>query len=208
GMGLGVRLETVGGQHTAWVGGDGSGYSTALWLAPGAATAVILLANIQQPAVLPLLARSIGLGTLGIDPEADQRAQAGPVDPALADRLTGYFAPSPGLLTNLEIWAAYGGGLAVRRRRDRLALSAQMAPSETRDLLPTDDPLAYRYRSAGGTPLVVFKTGPDGRAERLCIGLYELYRRPGHHSLGARLLMAAAALLVVFVLIVTLTLTA
>lgn len=199
-MGYGLRVETVGAARVAWLNGQIGGFSAALCVAPHSQTAAVLMANKRTDGGLGTVARRAVLGLCGLsdDPApTDDPAPAGDVD------LRGYYAPSAGLLTNIEVWSAYGGGVNVGRRGAGWALSAQIDPMEKRDLTPAGAPDAFRYRSAGGNPLVVFDIdATNGRARALHIGLFTLYRRPRWHSLGWRLLLATAALLLIFAALV------
>ena len=198
GMGYGFRVDVMDGHPIAWINSDIEGYSAAMWLAPESQTAVIALMNTRRDGLLAALARKIISGLLDIEttPSTQTLAQV-----ANAADFVGYFAPTPGLLTNLELWAAYGGGISVRQKGGQLRINGQIDPATTRPLYPTDSPLAFRYQSAGGMPLLVFKRGADDTVDRLCIGLYELHRTSYWRSLGGRLMLVVGGAGLAFVLI-------
>ncbi|TVR24707.1 MAG: class A beta-lactamase-related serine hydrolase [Anaerolineaceae bacterium] len=199
-MGYGLRVEEVGGQRIAWLNGQIGGFSAALCIAPQTQTAAILMANKRTDGGLGTVARRAVLGLCGLSDEPPPADDSAPVTSA---DLRGYYAPSAGLLTNVEVWSAYGGGVNVARRGAGWALSAQIDPMEKRALTPAHPPDGFRYRSAGGHPLIVFDIdAASGRARALHIGLFTLYRRPRWHSLGWRLMLATAALLLAFGLLV------
>jgi CubicO group peptidase (beta-lactamase class C family) len=197
GMACAFRVQTVAGRRFIWLNSEVPGYSAALWLAPASGTAVILLANKATDGVLGTVAEKLIYGL------TDTEIPPAPATVPPAHLLAGYYAPSPGLLTNLDLWSAYGGGVSVRRRRSVWVISGQIDPSTTRQLHATQDPLAFRYRSNRGEPLVVFHPGAEGETiQRLSIGLYDLHRRPFTHSLGARLILFVFFALAVFIVLV------
>lgn len=101
----------------------------------------------------------------------------------------GYYAPSAGLLMNLQIWLAYGGGITVGKRH---TLNGQMDPMNKIKLMPTTQPDVFLLPS--GNRVVIDD-------ERLLIGLNELYRHPWLHSLGGKLSLLTFVVFVVFMLI-------
>jgi CubicO group peptidase (beta-lactamase class C family) len=180
GMGLGFFLTEINGHRVARY----DSRAGSLWLAPDDLTAVVVL-NDGKPTTL---ARDL-MQQMFVQPgEINRRAAT------INRNLTGYYAPPPGLLLNLPIWHRYGGGVRIRVRRGRLVLAGQMDPAQTTPLDATDDPLAFR----AGDQWLVFDD------DRLYLGLHLLHRRPYRESLGGRLLMFIAAVMVVFLLVLIL----
>lgn len=202
GMGLAFRVDEVGDHRIAWLNGSTGGFAASLFIAPNDNAAVILLANVARGDALSATARSILSDLLAVDVSPPAAGQS--PTPTDASALTGYYAPSPGLLTNLPVWAAYGGGLTVKARRGDLRIAGQIDPTRTRALHPTDEPLLFTYESAGGHTHLTFAADDTGHIDRLYVGLYALYRRPYWHSLGGKLLLFSMAVLIAFLLIAAL----
>ncbi len=200
GMAYGLRAQKINGQRIAWLNGQIPGFSSALCIAPQTQTAAILLANAPTDGALSALARRAVLTLMNADvaPIAPDEAPSAPV----TTDFRGYYAPSPGLLTNIEVWGAYGGGLSVRRSKNAWVIRGQMNPAESHPLQATDDAHAFTIGASAHAPLIVFQPGTDGHAARLEIGLFALHRRAWHNSLGARLMMAVLVLFLLFGLIV------
>ena len=178
-----------------------AGFSGALCLEPNTQTAVILLADMPTEGVLGSVARGAVLNILDITPAPPQSLSA-PSTP----KLKGYYAPSAGLLTNIEIWNAYGGGLSIHHKRDGLKIAAQIDPTVHHPLYPTPQPDLYYFTTAKNQPSwVAIEVDPDGTVQRLHIGLFTFYRRPSYESLGVRLLLLVVLLMVLFVIIIILT---
>lgn len=180
GMGLGFFLTEINGHRVARY----DSRAGSLWLAPDDLTAVIVL-NDGKPTTL---ARDL-MQQMFVQPgEINRRAAT------INRNLIGYYAPPPGLLLNLPVWHRYGGGVSIRVRRGRMVLAGQMDPAQTTPLHATDDPLVFR----AGDQWLVFDD------DRLYLGLHLLQRRPYRESLGGRLLMFIAAVMVVFLLVLIL----
>lgn len=192
-MGLGFMLQPRGDEFIAWHSGKGDGFSVTCWLAPAAQTGVILWTNHACDG-LDATARATLLSLLD-----DAQTEPTPSTPAQTDlkALTAYYAPSPGLLTNLTLWKSFGGGVTIRTKRDGLRISGQIDPATSRPLLPTGDPAIFRHGSADG-PLVIFER------DRVLIGLYTLYRRSFWHSLGGKLALFVVGAFVAFMLVLLL----
>lgn len=200
-MSYGLRLQTVQQATLGWINGQMAGFSGALCLEPDTQTAVILLADMPTEGVLGSVARGAVLNILDITP-APPQSLSSPSTP----KLKGYYAPSAGLLTNIEIWNAYGGGLSIHHKRDGLKIAAQIDPTVHHPLYPTPTPDLYYFTTAKNQPSwVAIEVDPDGTVQRLHIGLFTFYRRPSYESLGVRLLLLVVLLMVLFVIIILLT---
>jgi CubicO group peptidase (beta-lactamase class C family) len=201
-MGYGLRLQAIDQTKLAWLNGQMAGFSGALCLEPDSQTAVILLANMPTESLLGSVARQAVLNVLNRTPSAPQPA---PNQPNL--RLKGYYAPSAGLLTNIEVWNAYGGGVNIHQKGGQVKISAQIDPTRHRPLIPTIQPDLYYFTTAKNQPSwVAIGFAPDGTAQHLHIGLFTFYRRPFYESLGMRLLFLTFLLLTIFFIIILLSL--
>lgn len=197
-MGYSLRTQDIQQTRLAWINGQISGFSGALCLAPQTQTAVILLANIPTESALGSVARQAVMKLLDITPTPPKPA---PLQANIS--LKGYYAPTAGLLTNIEVWNAYGGGLTIKQRNQAVKIAAQIDPTINRELNPTADPHLYYFTSSQNQPSwVAVDFDPTGKAERLHIGLFTLHRRPVYQSLGAKLIFVIFLLLALFFMIV------
>lgn len=197
-MGYGLRLQTLDNTLIGWINGQIEGFSSALYLAPETQTAVILLANITSESLFGSVARQIILNLLDINPAPPQPA---PTHPNL--NLKGYYAPSGGLLTNIEVWNAYGGGLTISQRGGKITVSAQIDPTVSRVVNATPDPNLYYFLAGKNQPSWMAITfDAQGNAQTVQIGLFTFHRRPYIQSLGAKLMIVILLLLFLFFMIV------
>jgi CubicO group peptidase (beta-lactamase class C family) len=197
-MGYGLRVQTANGQKVAWSNGQITGYSSAICIAPESQTAVILLANSSTDGALGTIARRAVLTLIDAQPQI----QSKPNMTSKPLNLTGYYAPSAGLLTNIELWGAYGGGLRVQLRGGQWRIHGQMNPTESHPLQATEDEDAFRVGDSPHAPMIIFADEINGQPHQLTIGLFTLYRRGWWHSLGAKLIMAIGLLFLLFMVIV------
>jgi CubicO group peptidase (beta-lactamase class C family) len=205
GMGLGFFLDRLG-EHRV-VGHDGNlpGFAAGLLLAPDDGLGLVVLTNTATPFGMHLLARSLLRTLLGVVDEAAELPQGTVVErPQQWKQLAGFYAPDPGLLTNVRSWQLFGGELQVLVRHQQLLVRALSPMAELRRglrLYPSDpeDPLVFAVDAGGLVVPLAFRPGPSGQAAGLAVGypaLAVLHRRPAWRSSRVRLralTIAAAA---------------
>jgi hypothetical protein len=94
------------------VGHDGNlpGFASVLLLAPDDQVGVVALTNTATPFGAHLLAEAILRSELGLPPAVSRLPRPDvPGRPETWDELAGYYAPGPGLLTNVRTWQLAGG---------------------------------------------------------------------------------------------------
>jgi hypothetical protein len=172
GMGLAFDLGREGMVRTAAKGGTVAGFHSTLVLAPDERTGLVVLTNTgglsAQGAATPLgtaLLRS--LLRLPTDPV---RADVEP-HPEVWSELCGWYAPTPGPVTNLFTRALMGAGAEVMVERKTLLLKPMSPVPAMRRGMPLhaddgDDPYVYRIDLSDvgmGTLPLVFARGTAGR---------------------------------------------
>jgi len=186
GMGLAFDLGDEGGVRIASKTGTVAGFHSMLALAPDRQTGLVVLANTGglngQGAAVPLgaaLLRSL-LG-LPVDPLGTDIEP----HPQVWSELCGWYAPTPGPVTNLFTRALMGAGAEVVVERNALTLKPMSPiPAMRRGmrLHPADcgDPYVFRIdlsdMGMGAMP-VVFAPSPDGRM-RYFMDLIEFDKQP------------------------------
>lgn len=202
GMGLGFDLGAEDGRRVAAKDGVVSGFLAAMALAPSAGTGVLALANTGG-----LSGRGAAIEVVGavlrelLDlPENPVRHDIAP-RPDVWRQLCGWYAPAPGVVTNLFTRALMGAGAEVLVEGRRLVLkplSPVPALRRGMTLHPDDakDPYAFRvdFSSLGmGTlPVVFATTAGGGPVVRLWLDLMGFDKRPDVRN-PRRLVEAALA---------------
>lgn len=207
GMGLGFDLGAEDGRRVAAKDGVVSGFLAAMALAPSARSGVLALANTGGLSGRGAPVEVVGAvlrGVLGL-PEDPVRHDIAP-RPDVWGQLCGWYAPAPGVVTNLFTRALMGAGAEVLVEGRRLVLKPLTPIPALRrgmTLHPDDakDPYAFRvdFSSLGmGTlPVVFATTDGGGAAVRLWLGLMGFDKRPDARNprrlVGAALAAAAVA---------------
>ncbi|WP_344063444.1 serine hydrolase domain-containing protein, partial [Terrabacter lapilli] len=207
GMGLGFDLAAEDGRRVAAKDGVVSGFLSAMALAPSAGTGVLALANTGGLSGRGAPVEVVGavLRELLDLPEDPIRHDITPRPDVWAE-LCGWYAPTPGMVTNLFTRTLMGAGAEVVVEDRRLVLKPLTpVPALRRGMVlhPDDpkDPYAFRvdFSSLGmGTLPVVFATTDDGgRVGRLWLDLMGFDKRRDTRNprrlLGAGLAAATVA---------------
>lgn len=186
GMGLAFDLARDGGERIVSKTGTVAGFHSMLALAPEARTGVVVLTNTGglsgQGAAVPLggaLLRSL------LDLPADPVGTDVEPHPQVWSELCGWYAPTPGPVTNLFTRALMGAGVEVVVEQKTLMLKPMSpVPAMRRGmrLYPddADDPEVFRIDLSdigmGAMPLV-FARDPAGRL-RFFMDLIEFDKQP------------------------------
>jgi CubicO group peptidase (beta-lactamase class C family) len=199
GMGLAFFLHDFDGRRVVGHDGNLPGFASALLLAPDDQAGVVVLTNTARPFGAHLLAEAILRSELGL-PAAGSRLPRPdvPERPETWDELVGYYAPGPGLLTNVRTWQLVGGEVQVLVRGERLvarALSPLRGLRRGARLHSVDrhDPTSFELNAGGMVVPVVFRREGDGQI--MCLGhpmLSSLRSRPWWRSSRPRVRALAA----------------
>lgn len=204
GNGLAFSLNDCGGHAVYGHDGNMPDFASILLVAPDTGVGVVVLTNTGTVAGANQLAWAVLREALGVPDPAGQLVQEPVIDPPQRwGRLTGFYAPAPGFLTNVRTWQMLSGEAQVVIRGRRLQLRALSMVRSIRHglvLYRTDpaDPARYAFIYEGIVVPVVFEDGADGRAECLKIGRpvnVVLYRRRAIRSSSVRLRVAGLAAL-------------
>jgi hypothetical protein len=149
-----------------------------------------------------LLAASMLRCQLGLDDRTSNLPRPDIAEsPHLWAELTGYYAPSPGFLTNLRAWQITAGEVQVLVKKRHLVVRALSPLPELRKglrLYPIDesDPLLFAVNVEGLFVPVAFQRDHTGQVIVLCLGapaMATLHRRPTWRSSRVRLETLSAA---------------
>ena len=201
GMGLAFFLHTFDGHRVVGHDGNEPGFASALMIAPEDRTAVVVLTNTTTTFGAPILAEAILRDQLALPdancclPRPDAREQ-----PELWDDLTGYYAPEPGLLTNVRTSMLLAGEAHVLIKHGHLTVRALSPLPELRTgvrLFPVDrqDPTLFAVNAGGMLVPVAFNRATSDQVGAMCIGhplLSTLHRRPWWRSSNVRLRVGSA----------------
>jgi CubicO group peptidase (beta-lactamase class C family) len=182
--GLGVFLDRIDGHRIVYHPGDFPGYEAALFVAPDDGVGAVVLCNSTARGAALRLARQLVTRALGVDTDIDTdrgiEGRAADWLPAgVVDRVVGDYAAEPGWRQNLRVAAMTGGRLTVAARDGGLVIKSRFgalrAPRELVSVAGSDD-MHFRLQLRGApydrVPLdAVFLPGPDGRAERVDLGM-------------------------------------
>jgi hypothetical protein len=202
GMGLGVFLDRLGDHRVVGHDGNLPGFAAGLLVAPDDGLGVVVLTNTATPFGAHLLTRVVLGALLEVpDPAAQLPRQAVADQPHRWVQLAGFYAPDPGLLTNVRAWQLFGGEVQVlvwHRQLVVRALSPMAALRRGLRLYPTDadDPLVFAADAGGLLVPLAFRLDPSGHAAGIGIGypaMATLRRRPAWRSSRLRLRALAAA---------------
>lgn len=186
GMGLAFDLGREGAVRTASKSGTVTGFHSILALAPDERTGLVVLTNTgglsAQGAAMPL---STGLLRHLLRLPADPVRTDLEPHPQVWSELCGWYAPTPGPVTNLFTRALMGAGAEVVVERRTLMLKPMSpVPAMRKGMrLHADDgadPYLFRIDLSDmgmGTMPVVFARGADGRT-RFFMDLIEFTRQP------------------------------
>ena len=170
-------------------------------IAPEDRTAVVVLTNTTTTFGAPILAEAILRDQLDLpDANACLPRPGVPEQPALWDDLIGYYAPEPGLLTNVRTWMLLAGEAHVLIKHGHLTVRALSPLPELRtgvQLFPVDrqDPTLFAVNAGGMLVPVAFNRPTRDQVGAMCIGhplLSTLQRRPWWRSSNVRLRARAA----------------
>lgn len=196
GMGLGFFLDRLGEYRVVGHDGNLPGFAAGLLLAPHEGLGVVVLTNTATLFGVHLLARSVLRALLGV-PDPASLLPRGEVAhrPWRWDQLVGFYAPAPGLLTNVRAWPMLGGEVQVLVRHRQLlvrALSPMAGLRRGLQAYPTDpeDPLVFAIDAGGLVVPLAFQPDASGQAAVLAVGyplLATLRRRPAWRSSRVRL---------------------
>ncbi|MGA9161971.1 MAG: serine hydrolase domain-containing protein, partial [Actinomycetota bacterium] len=207
GMGLAFFLHDFDGRRVVGHDGNLPGFASALLLAPEDQVGVVVLTNTATLFGAHLLAEAILRAELALPPAGSGLPRPGvPENPATWEELVGYYAPDPGLLTNVWPRSLVGGEVQILTMGDHLVARALSPSRELRRgarLHPVDrdDPANFELNAGGMVVPVVFRRDPDGQV--ICVGhpmLSTLRKRPRWRSsrLRLRALTVAGAAAAVF----------
>ncbi len=201
GMGLAFFLHAFDEHRVVGHDGNEPGFASSLMIAPEDRTAVVVLTNTTTTFGAPILAEAILRDQLDL-PDANSclpRPDV-PEQPALWNDLTGYYAPEPGLLTNVRTWMLLAGEAHVLIKHGHLTVRALSPLPELRmgvQLFPVDrqDPTLFAVNAGGMLVLVAFNRPTRDQVGAMCIDhplLSTLQRRPWWRSSNVRLRASAA----------------
>jgi CubicO group peptidase (beta-lactamase class C family) len=176
GMGLAFWLDHVGPHRIVGHDGNLPGFASSLVVAPDDGVAVVALTNNSSFIGAHLLAHGVLRSMLGaVDPSAELlKADVAP-SPHLWSELAGYYAPTPGFLTNLRSWQMVGGEVEVLVKSRRLIIRGlSMLPVLRRGLelypVDPDDPLLFAVEVEGLVVPVAFARNEPGCIDSVAVG--------------------------------------
>jgi CubicO group peptidase (beta-lactamase class C family) len=188
GMGLAYFREDFDGHRIVWHTGGLPGFVSCVMVAPEEGLGVVVLNN-SGSLISFTLGESLLRAALGV-PQLDHETAAPPVDPAVADRVVGVYAPEPGPLTNLRHLSLYGSELTVSVRDGRLVARGLLGPFRKGiELHPAapDDPLLFEavVERLGGRQRAhfAFQEDADGSVTAVAGDTFRFVRRPAWRSL-------------------------
>ena len=200
GMGLAFFRHDFDGHRVVGHAGNLPGFASALLLAPDDGVGVVVLTNTATLVGAHLLAEACLRSELGLPDPATRLPRPGvPEHPEAWHGLTGYYAPPPGLLTNVRTWPLLGGEVQVVTRNGHLLARALVPVPYLRGgarLYPVDagDPMVFQVNAGRMVVPVVFRPAAGGH--EMCVGhpvLATLRGRPGWRSSRVRLRAVAGA---------------
>jgi CubicO group peptidase (beta-lactamase class C family) len=198
GMGLAFFLHDFDGHRVVGHDGNLPGFASALLIAPEDRVGVVVLANTATLFGAHLLAEAILRSELDLPPAGSRPPRPDlPQRRKAWDEVVGYYAPDPGVLTNVRRWALIGGEVQILAGGGHLVARALSPSRELRGgarLHPVDrhDPTWFELDAGGMLVPVAFRGDGDGRV--MCVGhpmLSTLGRRPWWRSSRLRLRAAA-----------------
>jgi hypothetical protein len=199
-MGLAFFLHDFDGHRVAGHDGNLPGFASSLLLAPEDQVGVVVLTNTATLFAAHLLAEAILRSELDLLPARSRLPRPGvPEHLETRDELAGYYAPAPGLLTNIRRWSLIGGEVQVLTSGDRLMARALSPSRELRRgarLHPVDRHDPTRFEVAAGGMVVPVVSRRDGDGQVMCLGhpmLSTLRKRQWWRSSRLRLRALAAA---------------
>lgn len=193
GMALAFFLHSFDEHRAVGHDGNGPGDASALLIAPEDGAAVVVLANTATTFGAPILAEAILRTQLGLPDATSYLARPDvPEESSLWDDFAGYYAPQPGLLTNVRTWQLLGGEAQVLTRAGHLLVRALSPVSDLRRggrlySVDYEDPARFAV-SIGGMVVPVVLT--RGQVDAVCVGhplLSTLHRRQWWRSSNVRL---------------------
>jgi CubicO group peptidase (beta-lactamase class C family) len=174
GMGLAFFRHDFDGHPVVGHDGNLPGFASALLLAPEDRVGVVVLINTATLFGAHLLAEAILRSELGLPPARSPLPRPDvPEHPKTWDELLGYYAPDPGLLTNVRRWPLIGGEVQVLARGNHLVARALSPSRELRrgarlHPMVRDDPTRFAVNAGGMVVPVVFRRESDGQV--MCLG--------------------------------------
>ena len=201
GMGLAFFLHAFDDHRVVGHDGNEPGFASSLLIAPEDRTAVVVLTNTTTTFGAPILAEAILRDQLGLPDANSWLPRPGvPEQPALWGDLGGYYAPEPGLLTNVRTWLLLAGEAQVLIKHGHLTVRALSPAPELRggvQLYPVDrdDPTLFAVNAGDMLVPVAFQPATNEQVGAVCIGhplLSTLHRRPWRRSSNVRLRVGSA----------------
>jgi hypothetical protein len=201
GMGLAFFLHAFDDHRVVGHDGNEPGFASSLLIAPEDRAAVVVLTNTTTTFGAPILAEAVLRDRLALPDANSCLPRPGvPDQPALWEDLTGYYAPEPGLLTNVRTWLLLAGEAQVLTKHGHLAVRALSPLPELRkgvQLYPVDhqDPTLFALNAGGMLVPVAFNRATSGQVDVMCIGhplLATLHGRRWWRSSNVRLRVGTA----------------
>lgn len=195
-MGLAFMLEKYGRYAIAEHSGGWPGFVSAMKVASGANTGVVVFTN-SSSRVPGIIARDIMHRLLGVaNPDEKVPDTTIPQTPAAWSKLVGSYGPRPGFLTNARMWMGFGGELEVCVKGRELMMRGLTGPAAKGIHLyraDPQDPLFYKAKFMGMVLPAVFHANEQGEVDRLDVMSYNLYKRPIQQGVRFKLMAAVGA---------------
>lgn len=175
GMGLAFFVDRLGGHRLAGHDGNVPGFASALLTAPDDGIAAVALTNTSSFIGAHLLGRSVLRDLLGVPDETEALHANTVADPPQRwSELVGYYAPSPGFLTNTRSWQMVGGEVQVAVKDRQLVVRALSPVRQLRQGLVLHrldpDDLVYAASVEGLVIDVAFSRDAAGNVDRVIFG--------------------------------------